>query len=70
MISEDKVTQIFCMADAFLHFFDAMTAEYMLKPIGKRKYQRSSTISKPEVMLIMIIFHDSYYRCFKHSILK
>ena len=66
MITEDKVTEIFCMADDFCKFFDAMTAKYTLKPTGKRKYHRNSTMSKAEVMLIIILFHDSYYRCFKH----
>ena len=70
MITEDKVTEIFCMADDFCKFFDAMKAKYTLKPIGKRKYQRSSTMSKAEVMLIMILFHDSGYRCFKHFYLE
>ncbi len=52
--------------DDFYKFFDAITAKYTLKPTGKRKYHRSSTLSKAEVMLIMILFHDSGYRCFKH----
>ena len=43
------------MADDFCKFFDAMTAKYALKPTGKRKYHRSSTMSKAEVMLIMIL---------------
>ncbi len=34
MITEDKVTEIFCMADDFCKFFDAMTAKYTLKPTG------------------------------------
>ena len=66
MITEDKVTEIFCMADDFCKFFDAMTAKYTLKPTGKRNYHRNSTMSKTEVMLIMILFHDSGYRYFKH----
>ena len=37
MITEDKVTEIFCMADDFCKFFDAMSAKYTLKPTGKRK---------------------------------
>ena len=49
MITEDKVTEIFCMADDFCKFFDAMTAKYTLKPIGKRKYHRNSTMSKAEL---------------------
>ena len=55
MITEDKVTEIFCMADDFCKFFDAMTTKYALKPTGKRKYHRSFTMSKAEVMLIMIL---------------
>jgi len=39
MITEDKVTEIFCMADDFCKSFDAMTTKYTLKPTGKRKYQ-------------------------------
>ena len=64
MITEDKITEIFCMADDFCKFFDAMTAKYTLKPTGKRKCYRSSTMSKAEFMLIMIHFHDSVFRCF------
>ena len=70
MITKDKVTEIFCMADDFCKFFDAMVAKYTLKPTGKRKYHRDSTMSKAEVMLIMILFHDSGYRCFKHFYLE
>ena len=68
MITEDKVAEIFCVADDFCKFFDAMTAKYTLKPTGKRKYHRNSTMSKAEVMLIMILFHDSGYRCFIETV--
>ena len=66
MSTEDKVTEIFYMADDFCKFFDAMIAKYTIKPTGKRKYHRNSTMSKAEVMLIIILFHDSGYRFFKH----
>ena len=69
-MTENKVTEIFYMADDFCKFFDAMTAKYTLKPNGKRKYHWDSTMSKAEVMLIMILFHDSGYRCFKHFYLE
>ena len=49
-------------------FFDAMTAKYTLKPTGKRKYHRNSTMSKAEVMLVMIPFHGSGYRCFIETV--
>lgn len=66
MIAEDKVTELFCMADDFCKFFDAMMKKYTLKSDNKRAYHRDSTMSKSEIMLIMILFHDSGYRCLKH----
>ena len=30
MITEDKVTEIFCMADDFRKFFDALIEKYMI----------------------------------------
>ena len=66
MITESKVIELFCMADDFCKFFDAMMTKYTLKPATKRKYHRDSTMSKAEIMLIMILFHDSGYRCLKH----
>ena len=54
------------MADDFCKFFDAMMEKYTLKSDKKRRYHRDSTMSKAEIMLIMILFHDSGYRCLKH----
>ena len=70
MITEDKVTELFCMADDFCKFFDAMMEKYTLKSGTKRRYHRDSTMSKAEIMLIMILFHDSGYRCLKHFYLE
>ncbi len=66
MITEDKITEIFCIADDFCKFYDSLLQKYTLKPTNKRKYHRESTMSKSEVMMIMILFHDSGYRCLKH----
>ena len=66
MITEDKVTELFCIADDFCKFFDAMMEKYTLKANKKRQYHRKSTMSKAEIMVIMILFHDSGYRCLKH----
>jgi hypothetical protein len=66
MITADKVTELFCMADDFCKFFDRLMARYTIKSPGKRSYHRESTMSKAEIMLIMILFHDSGYRCLKH----
>ncbi len=70
MPTEDKVTELFCMADDFCKFFDVMMEKYMLKSDNKRHYHRDSTMSKAEIMLVMILFHDSGYRCPKHFCLE
>ena len=66
MITEDKVIELFCMADDFCKFFDRMVAQYTFKSAVKRSYDRNSTMSKAKIMLIIILFHDSNYRCLKH----
>ena len=55
MITESKVIELFCIADDFCKFFDAMMARYTLKPANKRAYHRDSTMSKAEIMLTMIL---------------
>ena len=37
MITEDKVTELFCIADDFCKFFDAMMEKYTLKADKKRQ---------------------------------
>jgi hypothetical protein len=54
----------------FASFFDAMMAKYTIKAPKKRQYHRDGTLSKAEVMLIMILFHGSGYRCLKHFYLE
>lgn len=66
MITENKITEIFCMADDFCKFFDAQMLKYTIKDSHKRQYHRDSTMSKAEVMTIIILFHSSGYRCLKH----
>ena len=61
MITEDKVTELFCMADDFCKFFDAMMEKYPLKSDKKRRYHRDSTMSKAEIMLIIREFIERNY---------
>lgn len=59
--------RFFCMADDFCKFYDAMVEKYTLPRRTKHKDHRKSTLSKAEVMMILIIlFYDSGYRCLKH----
>ena len=66
MITEDKVTEIFCIADDFCKVFDAQMGKYTIKSNTKRRYHREFTMSKAEIMVIIILFHSSGFRCLKH----
>ena len=46
MLTADKVTELFCMADDFCKFFDKMTAKYTLKSENKRPSHRIQLITK------------------------
>src|SRR5574344_1225850 len=70
MFTEDKVTEIFFMADEFCRFFDSRILKYALRDHKKRIYHRESTMSKSEIMVIIILFHNSGYRCLKHFYLE
>ena len=77
MITDDKVfrkiketPEIFCIADDFFKVFDTQMAKYTFKAERKRKYHRESRMSKAEIMVIMILFHSSGYRCLKHFYLE
>ena len=72
MFTEDKVTEIFCLADDFCKYSDSIVKKYaidMTKTM-KRKYHRDNRLSKAEVMLIVIMFHASGFRCLKHFYLE
>ena len=43
-----------------------MMEKYYISDKNKRKYHRDGTMSKAEVMVILILFHSSGYRCLKH----
>ena len=66
MIPENKVTEIFVMADDFCKFFDQMMEKYSIPDKNKRKYHHDRMMSKAEIMLILIVFHCSGYRRLKH----
>lgn len=62
MLTDDKVTELFCMADDFCKFFDSQMGKYSIRDVRKRRYHRECRMSKSEVMLIIILFHCSGYR--------
>ena len=70
MIPENKVTEIFVRADDFCKFFEKKKKKYSIPDKNKRKYHRDGTMSKAEIMVILILFHSSGYRCLKHFYLN
>ena len=69
MLTEDKVTEIFVMADEFCKVFNQMLKRRKLqapKTIKKRDYHRDGKMSDAEIITILIMFHMSGYRYFKH----
>ena len=76
MITEDKVNEIFCIADDFCKVFDAQMAKYTFKAERKRKYHHESRTSKAEIMvtircakLFLQIFTPIYYYACARAVL-
>lgn len=73
MFTEDKITEIYCIADDFFKLFNDQMKKHAIRDGNippKRRYHRESTMSETEVMTIMILFHASGYRCLKHYYLR
>lgn len=67
MISDDKITEIFCLADEFCSFFNNELQKSLLQqPSNIKRRNRKSSLSQAEVITILIIFHLKGYRCLKH----
>jgi hypothetical protein len=60
MFTEDKATEIFCIADDFCKVFDTQMEKYTIKSNSKRKYHRDSTMSKAEIMIIILLVHPIF----------
>lgn len=68
MLTEDKITKIFAMADESCKVFNAMLRRRGLsepRKNRKRKYHRDSRMSQAEIIVIMIMFHSSNHKCLK-----
>ena len=72
MLTEDKVTEIFVMADEFCKVFNQMLKRRGLNSpkTGKRHYFRPNRMSDAEIITILIIFHMSNHQCFKYFYLN
>ena len=71
MITESKVTEIFCIADDFCKEFEVEMAKNALPSSPEApKRRRKRMMSDAEVITILICFHFNTYRNFKHYYLS
>ena len=69
MITEDKVIEIFYMADEYSKEFSKVKHKYSLGEgcsDGRRHRNKPNRMSDAEIMVILILFHTGGFRCFKH----
>jgi len=67
MISNDKITEIFCSIDDFCLVFEPVWIKRQLST-GKKTRKRKFTMSNSEIITITVLFHLSDVRTFKHCI--
>lgn len=60
----DKLTELFCVVDNFCQVFEPEWNKHLLES-GQKQRQRKSKLSLPELMTIVILFHQLRYRHFK-----
>jgi len=66
MFTENKITEIYCMADDFCKEFSRQQEKYMLED-GKDKHRnKPNRINNAEIIVILLLFHSGGFRCFKH----
>ena len=73
MFPNNKIIKIFSICDDFSKVFDKTLEQKAIPNCDsskKRKYHRDGMMSDSEVMTILILFHDSGYRCLKHFYLQ
>ena len=67
MITKEKITEIFCIADDFCKEFESEIDKIGLPNDSKCKHRRRKwRMSKSEIITIMICFHFNSYRNFQH----
>ena len=65
MFTEDKITEIFCLADDFCKVFNEELRTRQLQDSRPHR-NNPGRLSDSEVMTILIIFHSNGFRCLKH----
>ena len=67
MLTKDKITEIFCIADDFCKELSLEIKNHQLSTNnGKKHRNRSCTMSESEIITILVCFHFGSFRNFKH----
>jgi hypothetical protein len=67
MLTRDKITEIFCIADDFCKEFAQEFKKLKMLPDDGRKHRnRSCEMSESEIMTILLLFHFGTFKNFKH----
>jgi Transposase DDE domain len=61
----DNLVEIYCGVDDFMKNFEREWKKQLISS-GERKRMKVSRLSSSEIMTIIILFHQSNYRTFKH----
>ena len=62
-----KVTELFCIIDEFCKHFNEENAGNLLEDnSGVKRRRRQASLSDSEIMTILLYFHFSTFRNFKH----
>ena len=71
MFAKDQIIEIYFKLDEFWKRFSRFSPKCIEQTDRKKRhYHRDGKMSVPEIMLIMILFHSSDYRCLKHFYLN
>ena len=67
MITDYKITEIFCAVDEFCKEFDKqIDKKSLMSSDGKSRRYRKASLSDSEIMTILIVFQFGSFRNFKH----
>jgi Transposase DDE domain. len=67
MLTNDKITEIFCIADDFCkNFAEEMKKQPKLNDGGKKHRNRSCGMSEGEIVTILMLYHFGDFKNFKH----
>ena len=71
LLSEDKITEIYCLTDDFCKFYGETVKNNALEePDGKRHRNKPNRLSYAEAITILVAFHMGGHRRLKHFYLE